>query len=77
MELAASYDYDAIAAVLVGGTAIQGGFGSQLRTLMGVSIISVIEVVLLLNGFREEWRFTITGLLIILVVILYSKRQRA
>ena len=76
MELAASYDYDAIAAVLVGGTAIQGGFGSQLRTLMGVSIISVIEIALLLNGFREEWRFTITGLLIIMVVILYSKRQK-
>ena len=29
------YDYDAIAAVLVGGTAIQGGQGSVIRTLAG------------------------------------------
>ena len=33
MELGTGYDYTAIAAVLVGGTAIQGGSGSVMRTL--------------------------------------------
>jgi ribose/xylose/arabinose/galactoside ABC-type transport system permease subunit len=76
MEFALHYDYDAIAAVLVGGTAIQGGNGSMLRTLAGVAVISVVQVVLLLYGFRAEWRYFITGLLVLAVVILYSTRQR-
>lgn len=76
MEFALHYDYDAIAAVLVGGTAIQGGDGSMLRTLAGVAVISVVQVVLLLYGFRAEWRYFITGLLVLAVVILYSTRQR-
>ena len=51
MSFAVHYDYDAIAAVLVGGTPIQGGDGSMVRTLLGVAAISVIQVVLLLYGF--------------------------
>jgi ribose/xylose/arabinose/galactoside ABC-type transport system permease subunit len=76
MEFALRYDYDAIAAVLVGGTAIQGGSGSMLRTFVGVAAVSVIQIVLLLHGFREEWRLFITGLIVLAVVVLYSKRQR-
>lgn len=77
MEFALNYDYDAIAAVLVGGTAIQGGHGSMLRTFAGVAAISIIQVVLLLHGFREEWRLLITGLLVLGVVVLYSSRQQS
>jgi ribose/xylose/arabinose/galactoside ABC-type transport system permease subunit len=75
MSFAFQYDYDAIAAVLVGGTQIQGGDGSLLRTLVGVAAISIIQVVLLLHGFEEEWRHLVTGLLVLLVIVLYSGRQ--
>jgi ribose/xylose/arabinose/galactoside ABC-type transport system permease subunit len=74
MSLAVHYDYDAIAAVLVGGTAIQGGDGSMIRTLVGVLAISTIQVVLLLYGFGEEWRYLIAGLIVLGVVILYSRQ---
>jgi ribose/xylose/arabinose/galactoside ABC-type transport system permease subunit len=73
MEFALHYDYDAIAAVLVGGTAIQGGDGSMIRTLIGIAAISIIQVVLLLYGFEMEWRFFISGFIVLLVVILYSR----
>jgi ribose/xylose/arabinose/galactoside ABC-type transport system permease subunit len=76
MEFALHYDYDAIAAVLVGGTAIQGGNGSMLRTFAGVVTVSTIQVVLLLHGFREEWRLFITGLIVVAVVVFYSSPQR-
>jgi ribose/xylose/arabinose/galactoside ABC-type transport system permease subunit len=76
MSLAVHYDYDAIAAVLVGGTAIQGGDGSMIRTFIGVAAISIIQVVLLLYGFGEEWRYFITGLIVLMVVILYSRQGR-
>jgi ribose/xylose/arabinose/galactoside ABC-type transport system permease subunit len=75
MSFAVHYDYDAIAAVLVGGTPIQGGDGSMVRTLLGVAAISVIQVVLLLYGFAEEWRYLLTGFIVLLVIILYSGRQ--
>lgn len=76
MEFALHYDYDAIAAVLVGGTAIQGGSGSMLRTFVGVIAIGVIQVLLLLHGLREEWRILATGFIVLAVIVLYSNRRR-
>ena len=75
MDLAVHYEYDAIAAVLVGGTSIQGGDGSMICTLLGVVAISVIQVVLLLNGFEEQWRHLVTGAIVLLVIVLYSGRR--
>ncbi len=72
MELGAGYDYAAIAAVLVGGTAIQGGSGSVIRTLVGVTVIAIIEVVLLLRGFSEQLQFLITGLIVLGVIMLHT-----
>lgn len=76
MELGAGYDYSAIAAVLVGGTGIQGGSGSVLRTLIGVTVIAVIEVVLLLRGFSEQLQFLITGLIVLSVIMLHTIGER-
>jgi ribose/xylose/arabinose/galactoside ABC-type transport system permease subunit len=75
MLYAFHYDYDAIAAVLVGGTSIQGGDGSMVRTLFGVAAICVIQIILLLYGFGEEWRYFVTGLIVLLVIGLYSGRR--
>jgi ribose/xylose/arabinose/galactoside ABC-type transport system permease subunit len=44
MELGLGYDYHAISAVLVGGTAIAGGEGSAIRSLVGAFIIAVCQV---------------------------------
>ena len=76
MEIAAGYDYTAIAAVLVGGTGIAGGSGSTLRTLAGVIVIAVIEVVLLLRGFSEQLQYLITGLLVLCVIMLHTLGDR-
>jgi len=76
MELGAGYDYIAIAAVLVGGTSIQGGSGSVLRTLVGVTIIAIIEVVLLLRGFSPQLQYLITGIIVLLVIMLHTIGER-
>ena len=47
----------------------------MIRTLIGVAAISIIQVVLLLYGFEEEWRYFVTGLIVLLVIILYSGRR--
>lgn len=76
MELGAGYDYGAIAAVLVGGTAIQGGEGSVLRTLVGVTVIAAVEVVLLLRGFSEELQYLVTGVIVLGVIMLHTLGTR-
>ena len=76
MELGAGYDYSAIAAVLVGGTSIQGGSGSVLRTLIGATVIAVIEVVLLLRGFSEQLQYLITGAIVLAVIMLHTVGER-
>lgn len=70
------FDYSAIAAVLVGGTAIQGGQGSVVRTLAGVMIIGIVQAVVLLLGFRQEWQYLITGVIVLVVIILNTSTGR-
>ena len=76
MEYGIGYDYDAIAAILVGGTAIQGGHGSVIRTLAGAIFIATIQVLLLLHGFRQEWQYLISGVIVLLVVMLQTTGRR-
>lgn len=76
MELGLGYDYTAIAAVLVGGTAIGGGSGSVVRTLIGVTVIAVIATVLLLRGFSQQWQYLITGLIVLAVIMLHTIGER-
>jgi ribose/xylose/arabinose/galactoside ABC-type transport system permease subunit len=76
MEIGAGYDYSAIAGVLVGGTSIQGGSGSVLRTLIGVTVIAIIEIVLLLRGFSQQLQYLITGLIVLGVIMLHTLGER-
>ena len=72
MTLGIGYDYSAISAVLVGGTAIQGGEGSAIRTLFGTVIISVIEGLLLLWGFSTQVQYLIVGVIVLGVIMLQT-----
>jgi ribose/xylose/arabinose/galactoside ABC-type transport system permease subunit len=77
MEYGAGYDYSAIAAVLVGGTAVQGGQGAVWRTFLGVIVIAVVQMILLLNGMRQEWQYFIAGLIVLVVIMLQTRLSRA
>jgi ribose/xylose/arabinose/galactoside ABC-type transport system permease subunit len=66
---------DAIAAVLVGGTAIGGGKGSAVRTLGGAVLISAISDLLLLRGFSTGIQLLVKGILVLLVVIAVHVRS--
>jgi ribose/xylose/arabinose/galactoside ABC-type transport system permease subunit len=73
MDYGVGYDYDAIAAVLVGGTAIGGGQGSALRTLAGAMVIACVQVMLLLKGLRQEWQYLAAGLIVLAVIMLQAR----
>jgi ribose transport system permease protein len=69
---------DVIAAILVGGTAIQGGYGSPLRSAAGAVLIAVISNIMVLNDFSTGGRLSVQGAVVVAVVILleFLRRRR-
>ena len=65
LQLGQSYELDAIAAVILGGTSFVGGIGSIWGTLVGALIIAVLSNGLVLVGVSDIWQFIIKGLVII------------
>lgn len=75
LQLGQSYELDAIAAVILGGTSFVGGVGSILGTLVGALIIAVLTNGLILLGVSDIWQYIIKGLVIIGAVALDRYRQ--
>jgi ribose transport system permease protein len=61
---------DVIAAVLVGGTAIQGGRGSPWQSAVGALLIAVVGNVMLLNDFSTGGRRAFEGAVVVGIVVL-------
>jgi rhamnose transport system permease protein len=57
-----------IAAVVVGGTAISGGRGTPLGTLLGVALLGVIGPALTYMGSQAYWDRALQGLIILAAV---------
>jgi ribose/xylose/arabinose/galactoside ABC-type transport system permease subunit len=64
-----SYELDAIAAVVIGGTSLSGGVGTIHGTLLGALIIGVINNSLNLLGVNQYYQMIIKGLVIAFAVI--------
>ena len=65
-----------IAAVVVGGTAISGGRGSVIGTLLGVILLGVIGPALTFLGVSAYWERAIQGAIILAAVTLDALRDR-
>jgi ribose transport system permease protein len=74
-----TYTFDAIAAVLVGGTAVTGGRGSASRALFGAIVIATISSLLLLRGYSTGLQILVKGAIVLVVVALIAlgNRERA
>ena len=72
-----SYEFDAITAVVVGGTSLMGGTGTITGTIIGALIIGVINNILNLLNVSSYWQQIIKGLIIAVAVILDVKTKTA
>ena len=62
------YELDSIAAVVIGGTSLNGGRGSILGTVLGCLIIGVLNNGLVLLEVSPFWQQVIKGLVILVAV---------
>ncbi|MEU6641876.1 ABC transporter permease [Saccharomonospora sp. NPDC046836] len=77
---ASGLEFDVIAAVVIGGTALAGGRGSMLGTLLGVVFITVIGNGLVLLGVDSFLQNVVRGVIIVVAVlvnVVITKRARA
>ena len=65
-----------VAAVLVGGTAIAGGAGSMVRTMLGTVFIALLQNVMLLSDLETGWRLLLEGSIVAVAVSLYALSRR-
>ena len=65
-------DIEAIAAILVGGAAIQGGEGSATRTAIGAVFIAALQNLMVLRGFSYGVRVFFVGVAILVSVSAFT-----
>ena len=70
-----SYELDAIAAVVLGGTSLTGGKGRIFGTLIGALIIGTLNNGLNLLGVSSFYQMVVKGVVIIIAVLLDRKKQ--
>ncbi|MGC5614945.1 ABC transporter permease [Georgenia sp. Z1491] len=72
-----SYELDAIAAVVIGGTSLMGGVGTVAGTIAGALLIGILKNVLALNNIDSNIQLLITGFIIIVAAGVQTFRARS
>jgi erythritol transport system permease protein len=75
-DTATSYELNAIAAAVLGGTSLSGGRGTILGTIMGAFVIGFLSDGLVLIGVSTFWQSVVKGAVIVLAVITEQAQQR-
>jgi ribose transport system permease protein len=73
--LGIGYELQAIAAVVIGGTSLQGGKGSIVGTLIGALIVGTVTNGLRIMSIPQEWQSVVIGLVILAAVYIDILRR--
>jgi simple sugar transport system permease protein len=68
---AVGMELDAIAAVVIGGTLLTGGYGFVLGSLLGVLLLGVIQTIISFEGTLSSWwtKIVIGSLLLVFIIL--------
>jgi ribose transport system permease protein len=69
-NLGIGYELDAIAAVVIGGTLLTGGYGTIVGTVIGVLIFQVLNNIFTLNNLDTSTQAIAKGAIIVIAVLL-------
>ncbi|MFB9661247.1 ABC transporter permease [Glycomyces mayteni] len=75
-SLGIGYELQAIAAVVIGGTSLQGGKGSIVGTLIGALIVGTVTNGLRIMSIPQEWQSVVIGLVILAAVYIDILRRK-
>jgi len=75
-NMAKGYELGVIAAVVIGGTSINGGLGSVPGTIIGAGIMSLLYNALNLLGISKFWHQFIIGIVILAAVMMDRFRSK-
>ncbi len=75
-DTATTYELNAIAAAVLGGTSLNGGRGTIIGTVMGAFVIGFLSDGLVLIGVSTFWQSVVKGAVIILAVVTEQAQQR-
>jgi len=65
-----SWEMNAIASVVLGGTSMSGGVGTIGGTIIGVAVITVLNDGMIMMGVSSFWQMVIKGVVIIVAVVI-------
>lgn len=71
-----TFELNAIAAVVLGGTSLMGGRGSVGGSIAGAFVIGVLADGLVLLGVSQFWQIVIKGVVIVVAVLLDQMQKR-
>jgi erythritol transport system permease protein len=71
-----SFELNAIAAVVLGGTSLMGGRGSVTGSILGACVIGVLADGLIMLGVSEFWQMVIKGVVIVFAVAIDQMQAR-
>jgi erythritol transport system permease protein len=71
-----TFELNAIAAVVLGGTSLMGGRGTIMGSLIGAFVIGVLSDGMVLIGVSEFWQNVTKGAVIIIAVVIDQVQQR-
>jgi inositol transport system permease protein len=74
--LGVSYELDAIASAVIGGTSFSGGIGTIWGTIVGALIIGVLNNGLDLLNVSAYWQQIVKGGIIVLAIIIDERKNR-
>jgi len=75
-DVAQGFELQVIAACVIGGVSIGGGYGTVLGVIAGCLFLGTIKNALPLVGISPFWQMAISGLVIISAVILNARRAQ-
>lgn len=70
------FELDAVAAAVIGGTSLAGGFGTIGGAMIGAFIIGILNNILILANVNPYFQFIFKGLIIIAAVLLDMKNKQ-
>lgn len=68
-DAGAGFEFEAITAVVMGGSSLKGGEGSIVGTVIGVAVMGILRNGLNLTGVPNIWQVLFLGVMLILAVL--------